>query len=108
MENSDLSTGTVGRPMTGLEVKLIDWPEGNYRVTDRPAPRGEICLSGKPVAKGYFKLTDKTKESFFEEGGKRWFKTGDIGEFDEDGKWNRVIRLTKSIALVLIRSTIII
>ena len=33
MENSDLSTGTVGKPMTGLEVKLIDWEEGNYKVS---------------------------------------------------------------------------
>lgn len=41
MENSDLTTGTVGRPMTGLEVKLIDWEEGNYKVVDKPNPRGK-------------------------------------------------------------------
>ena len=34
------------------------------------------------MAKGYFKQDDKTKESFFEEGGKRWFKSGDIGKLD--------------------------
>ena len=40
MENSDMSTGTVGRPMTGLEVKLVDWEEGSYRTSDKPRPRG--------------------------------------------------------------------
>ena len=32
MENADLSTGTVGKPMTGVEVRLVDWEEGNYKV----------------------------------------------------------------------------
>ena len=51
MENSDLGTDTVGRPMTGVEVRLVDWEEGNYKVTDRPNPRGEIILGGDPIAK---------------------------------------------------------
>ena len=51
MENSDLGTDTVGKPMTGVEVKLVDWDEGNYKVTDRPNPRGEIILGGDAVAK---------------------------------------------------------
>ena len=51
MENFDLNTDTVGRPMTGVEVRLEDWEEGNYKVTDRPNPRGEIILGGDTVAK---------------------------------------------------------
>ena len=34
---------------------------------------------------GYYKLPGKTAEEFFEEDGKRWFKTGDIGEVHPDG-----------------------
>jgi long-chain acyl-CoA synthetase len=85
MDPEDNSIGRVGPPMAGVEVKLVNWEEGNYRVTDRPNPRGEICIGGAAVAKGYFKNDEKTKESFYEEGGKRWFKSGDIGEFDKKG-----------------------
>ena len=27
----DVSVGNVGGPMAGMEVRLMDWPEGNYR-----------------------------------------------------------------------------
>ena len=51
MENSDLSTDTAGKPMAGVEARLVDWEEGEYRVIDRPNPRGEIILGGEPIAK---------------------------------------------------------
>ena len=38
----DNSTGRVGPPLQGVQVKLIDWEEGNYRVTDLPHPRGSL------------------------------------------------------------------
>jgi len=85
MEAKDKTTGTVGGPMAGIEIKLVSWVEGNYRVTDLPRPRGELCIGGATVARGYFKNEQKTKEDFFTEGGKRWFRTGDIGEVLEDG-----------------------
>ena len=85
MENADLTCGTVGPPMTEVETRLVDWEEGSYRVTDRPNPRGEIVLGGETIAKGYFGMKELTESSFFEEQGKRWFRTGDIGEIDKNG-----------------------
>jgi long-chain acyl-CoA synthetase len=93
MEFNDLTTGTVGKPMTGLEIRLVDWEEGNYRVTDRPNPRGEIVVAGDPVAKGYLNLDGSHVESFFEDGGRKWFRTGDIGEFDQFGQFFVVLKL---------------
>lgn len=95
----DRTTGRVGGPTTGCDIKLVDWEEGNYRVTDKPFPRGEIIIGGDNISPGYYKMPERTKEEFFEEGGKRWFKTGDIGEFHVDGvmkiigKWNEIFIL---------------
>ena len=69
-----------------MMLQLINWEEGNYRVTDKPLPRGEIIIGGGNVASCYYKLPGKTEEEFFEDSeGRRWFRTGDIGEFDADG-----------------------
>merc|ERR1719192_2866460 len=85
MEWGDTTVGKVGAPMAGMEIKLVDWAEGNYMVADTPRPRGEIIIGGPSVAKGYFKNDKLTEENFFTEGGKRWFRTGDVGELFEDG-----------------------
>ena len=37
------------------------------------------------ISLGYFKNDKMTAENFFNEGGKRWFRTGDVGELFEDG-----------------------
>lgn len=69
-----------------MKIKLVSWEEGNYRFSDSPNPRGEIHVGGANVAMGYFKNEEKTREDFYEdEDGTRWFRTGDIGEFDLDG-----------------------
>lgn len=82
---NDKTYGRVGGPCTVTEIRIINWEEGNYRVTDKPYPRGEILVGGDNVSAGYYKLPGKTDEDFFEESGKRWFKTGDIGEVHDDG-----------------------
>jgi len=79
-------TGTVGPPVQGVQIQLVNWEEGNYRVTDKPYPRGEIMIGGGNVASCYYKLPGKTEEEFWvDQDGRRWFKTGDIGQFDHCG-----------------------
>ena len=86
MSCKENSVGKVGPPVQGVQIKLVNWEEGNYRVSDKPCPRGEIFIGGGNVAAGYFKNEEKTKEEFFiDDEGTRWFKTGDIGQFEDDG-----------------------
>ena len=36
--------GRAGSPLTVCDIRLTDWDEGNYRVCDKPYPRGEIVI----------------------------------------------------------------
>ncbi len=58
---------------------------GGYTTRDEPCPRGEILIGGDNVSMGYYKDPQKTKEDFFEVNGRRYFCTGDIGKFEQDG-----------------------
>ena len=80
------STGRVGPPIQGINIRLENWEEGNYRVTDKPRPRGEILIGGKNITAGYYKQPEKTAEEYFVDShGMRWFRSGDIGEVEKDG-----------------------
>lgn len=80
-----MSTGRVGAPTIGCDVRIVDWVEGNYTVRDKPYPRGELVLGGANISQGYYKLPEKSKEDFFVEDGRQWFRTGDIAEVHPDG-----------------------
>ncbi|KAK1275155.1 hypothetical protein QJS04_geneDACA001820 [Acorus gramineus] len=85
-EYDDISVGRVGAPLPCSFVKLIDWPEGGYLISDSPMPRGEIVIGGPSVTAGYFKNEAKTNEVYkVDERGMRWFYTGDIGQIHPDG-----------------------
>ncbi|MGH7955052.1 MAG: AMP-binding protein [Gloeomargaritales cyanobacterium] len=79
----DVATvGHVGGPVEGVEIVLVNVPEMGYLYTDtchRGQPcrgRGEICIRGPNVFKGYYKEVDNTREAFDEEG---WLHSSDIG-----------------------------
>jgi long-chain acyl-CoA synthetase len=69
--------GTVGLPVAGCEVRIVD-------DEDRPVPvgeRGEVAIRGHNVMKGYFQRPAETADAL--RGG--WLHTGDIGVLDDDG-----------------------
>ena len=44
----------MGPPVQAVRMKLVNWEEGNYRVTDSPNPRGEVYIGGGNIAAGYY------------------------------------------------------
>lgn len=64
---TDAKIGKVGRVLPGCAVKIAD--------------DGEILLKGSNVLRGYWKNPEATKATMEGE----WFKTGDIGELDDEG-----------------------
>ncbi|HSY98383.1 MAG TPA: long-chain fatty acid--CoA ligase [Terriglobales bacterium] len=59
--------GTVGKPLANVEVRI--------------AKDGEILVRGPSVFKGYWKQPQETRAALTD----GWFKTGDIGNVDDDG-----------------------
>ena len=51
--------------MQGVNIRLENWEEGGYRVTDVPRPRGEILVGGDNVTAGYYNNPAKTEEEYF-------------------------------------------
>lgn len=78
-----MQCGAVGLPVPSVEIKLLDVPSAGYLSTNNP-PRGEVCIRGPSVTKGYFKRPDlNADENVFTKEG--WLRTGDVGQWNEDG-----------------------
>ncbi len=70
--------GTVGLPLPGIEVRVVD--ETDQTLAE--GQKGAIQVKGENVFSGYWRMPEKTKQEFTDDG---WFRTGDIGVFDTDG-----------------------
>ena len=66
--------GQVQRPPV-LDYKLVDVPDLNYFLTDRPHPRGELLVKSTSLFPGYYKRPDVTAAMFDDDG---YYRTGDV------------------------------
>lgn len=92
----DLSAGTCGALAPTTEMMVVDVPDMGYSGRDKPNPRGELCIRGTSIMKGYYKNDEETKKAIDEEG---WFHTGDIAEFDSRGRIRIIDRLKNFLKL---------
>ena len=84
--------GTVGIPVAGTAFKVID-DDGNELPLGE---RGELCIKGPQVMKGYWQQPEATAQALDAEG---WFKTGDIAVIDPDG-FTRIVDRKKDMIIV--------
>jgi amino acid adenylation domain-containing protein len=78
---ADVAGSPIGVPLPHLAIEL--------RGEDgRPVPdgeRGEMWIAGAGVARGYLNRPELTAERFVEDGGRRWYRSGDLARRGADG-----------------------
>ncbi|XP_055590274.1 luciferin 4-monooxygenase-like [Uranotaenia lowii] len=79
--------GSVGRVRPGQWVKVVDPDTGR---TLGPYQRGELCFKGTLIMKGYLGLKDAVDKN-------GWFRTGDVGYYDDEKDFYIVDRLKELI-----------
>ncbi|GAB2865314.1 long-chain-fatty-acid--CoA ligase [Nocardioides pacificus] len=79
----ELRAGSIGVPIWGIEVKLVDgeWNEVVPTSETGEDAIGEIAIRGHNIMKGYYKRADATAEVMRD----GWFRTGDLARRDSDG-----------------------
>jgi long-chain acyl-CoA synthetase len=74
-----VKAGSIGQPLPGTIVSLRDLADPTREVP--PGERGEICVKGPQVMKGYWKRPDETAGQFVGD----FLRTGDVATMDEEG-----------------------
>jgi fatty-acyl-CoA synthase len=83
-----------GIPFYNTDARVID-PETLKEL--QPDEVGEIIVHGPQVFRGYWKQPEATAQAFLEHDGKRFFRTGDLGYYDEEGYFFITDRLKRMI-----------
>jgi len=86
--------GAIGMALdSSTRIKLVNIPEMDYNVTDSPNPRGEVWISGPSIFSAYWNDPTKTSEALVQEGDTVWFRTGDVGLFDQE--WGQLLLIDR-------------
>jgi len=76
--NGERKAGTVGLPLPGVEVRIVD--ENGKNLPNNQI--GDLQVRGENVFIGYWQMPEKTVEDFTKDG---FFNTGDKGKIDDEG-----------------------
>ena len=79
----DRKIGSIGFPIPSTDIKIVDLESGLQELAQ--GEDGEIAICGPQVMQGYWNKPDENEAVFREIDGNRFFLTGDIGHFDEEG-----------------------
>ena len=88
----EVRVGTVGRPIPGLEVKLVDPATGRELGAGEA---GELCVRGHCVMPGYYNNPAATARAIDAEG---WLHTGDLARRRDDGNY-RIVGRSKELII---------
>lgn len=89
---SNIQIGTIGIPVPSTQCKVIDEAGKDLPL----GARGELCVKGPQVMKGYWQRQEATDEILDKDG---WLKTGDIAVIQADG-FMRIVDRKKDMILV--------
>jgi long-chain acyl-CoA synthetase len=89
----EVRVGSIGKPVPGVEMKLID-PESWDEVEWSEDAIGEIAIKGHNIMKGYYGRPDATDEAIKD----GWFRSGDLGRRDADG-WYYIVDRSKDMII---------
>jgi fatty-acyl-CoA synthase len=84
----------LGVPAFDVDARVVD-PSTLQELP--PGQTGEIIVSGPQVMLGYWKNPEATRDAFVEIDGKRFLRTGDLGQTDDEGYFFFVDRLKRMI-----------
>jgi fatty-acyl-CoA synthase len=84
----------LGIPYFGVDARVVDPDTLEERGPNEP---GEIIVSGPQVLKSYWNRPQDTERVFVTIDGKRFFRTGDLGRYDEEGYYFFVDRIKRMI-----------
>jgi len=87
LDPSQQRAGSIGLPLPGTVVSLRDLTDPRREVAK--GERGELCVSGPQVMKGYWKKPAETAAQFTD----TFLRTGDVGVMDDDGFFTIVDRI---------------
>jgi amino acid adenylation domain-containing protein len=89
-------TVAIGKPFGSNDAAIVD---ASLHFLP-PGEKGELALSGKQVAKGYFKDPQKTAARFPSIDGRRWYLTGDFAYRDADGIFHHLGRTDNQVKVL--------